>query len=151
MPRPQPPTPPSVRGQRPRAVFLFDGDCGVCQNGTDAIRSRIDPPVDLKPYQAIDLTEYGVTHEDVFEGPVLVRPDGTHVIGPLAMAEMLKAARQPYRIVGAAMLAPGVRQLLHAVGPWMYRQRSRLPGSTAACSVPVAGGQNDAGRTSESA
>jgi len=95
--------------------------------------------VDLKPYQAIDLTEYGVTHDDVLEGPVLVRLDGTHVIGPLAMAEMLKAARRPYPIVGAAMLAPGVRQLLHAVGPWMYRQRSRLPGSTAACSVSATG------------
>jgi predicted DCC family thiol-disulfide oxidoreductase YuxK len=118
-------------------VFLFDGDCGVCQNGTDAIRRRIDPPVDIAAYQSVDLAHYEVAAVDVLEGPVLVRADGTHVIGPLAMAEMLRASCNPYQYIGAAMLVPGVRQLLHAAGPFLYRQRSRLPGSTDACRVPA--------------
>ena len=121
----------------PRPVFLFDGDCGVCQSGTDAIRDRIDPPVDIVAYQSVDLARYDVTTVDVLEGPVLVRADGTHVIGPLAMAEMLRASRSPYRYIGAAMLAPGLRQMLRAAGPFLYGQRSRLPGSTDACKVPA--------------
>jgi predicted DCC family thiol-disulfide oxidoreductase YuxK len=121
----------------PRPLFLFDGDCGVCQNGTDAIRRRIDPPVDIAAYQSVDLAQHEVATVDVLEGPVLVRADGTHVIGPLAMAEMLRASRNPCHYVGAAMLVPGVRQLLHAAGPFLYRQRSRLPGSTDACQAPA--------------
>lgn len=123
-----------------RAVFLFDGDCGVCQNGTEAIRRRINPPLDLVAYQSVDLDAYGVTQGDVAEGPVLVRRDGSHVIGPLAMAELLRASRRPYRAVGAVMLAPGIRQALHAAGPFLYRQRGRLPGSTDACRVPASTG-----------
>jgi predicted DCC family thiol-disulfide oxidoreductase YuxK len=125
---------------RSRPVFLFDGDCGVCQDGTDAIRRRIDPPADIVAYQSVDLGDHGVTAADVLEGPVLVRADGTHVIGPLAMAELLRSSRRPYRYLGAAMVAPGMRQILHAAGPFLYRQRSRLPGSTGACLVAADGG-----------
>ena len=126
----------------PRPVFLFDGDCGVCQNGTDGIRRRIDPPVDLVAYQSVDLAAYGVTPDDVLEGPVLVSTDGSHVIGPLAVAHLLLSSRRPYHHIGAAMLAPGVRPLLHAAGPFLYRQRSRLPGSTDACRLPAARGSS---------
>jgi len=121
----------------PRPVFLFDGDCGVCQNGTDGIRRRVVPPVDLMAYQSVDLAAYGVTPDDVAEGPVLVSTDGSHVIGPLAVAQLLLTSRRPYHHLGAAMLAPGVRQLLHAAGPFLYRQRPRLPGSTDACRLPA--------------
>ncbi|MCF8539907.1 MAG: DUF393 domain-containing protein [Candidatus Nanopelagicales bacterium] len=120
---------------RERPVFLFDGDCGVCQNGTDSIRARVRPPVDIVAYQSVDLADYGVTETDVLEGPVLVRTDGSHVIGPLGMAEMLRTARAPFRYIGGFMLLPGVRHALRALGPAMYRNRSRLPGSNDACRV----------------
>lgn len=121
-----------------RPMFLFDGDCGVCQNGTDSMRRRFDPPVDLVRYQSIDFQAFGVDSQEVLEGPVLVRPDGTHVVGPLAIAELLKASRRPYRTIGAAMLLPGIRSALRRSGPAIYRQRYRLPGSTDACRLPAA-------------
>jgi predicted DCC family thiol-disulfide oxidoreductase YuxK len=119
-----------------RPVFLFDGDCGVCQNGTDTIRSKVKPPVDIYAYQNVDLAEYGVSETDVLEGPVFVRTDGSHVIGPLGMAEMLRSARAPFKYMGSFMLVPGVRHTLNAVGPSMYRNRYRLPGSQDTCRVP---------------
>ncbi len=118
-----------------RPVFLFDGDCGVCSRGTDSIRAKVAPPVDIIAYQTVDLAKYGVTEADVLEGPVFVRTDGSHVIGPLGMAEMLRSARAPYRYAGNLMLTPGIRHLLRALGPAMYRNRSRLPGSNDACRV----------------
>lgn len=118
-----------------RPVLLFDGDCGVCQSGTDSIRTKVKPPVDIIAYQRVDLADFGVSEADVAEGPVLVRTDGTHVIGPLGMAEMLRSARAPYRYMGNVMLMPGLRHALRALGPVMYRNRSRLPGSNDACRV----------------
>lgn len=118
-----------------RPIFLFDGDCGVCQNGTDAIRSKVKPPVDIMAYQNVELADYGVSEADVLEGPVFVRTDGSHVIGPLGMAEMLRSARAPYKYMGNVMLIPGLRNALHALGPVMYKNRSRLPGSNDACRI----------------
>lgn len=118
-----------------RPVFLFDADCGVCQDGTDTIRARIAPPVDIVGFQTTDHEALGVSLAELQEGPVFVSPEGWHVVGPLAMAQMLRAARRPYRSVGTFMLLPGVRHLLRALGPVMYRNRGRLPGATGECSV----------------
>ena len=118
-----------------RPLFLFDGDCGVCQNGTDKIREKVRPPVDICSYQSINLDEYEVSESDVLEGPVLVRTDGTHVVGPLAMAEMLASARAPYKFIGRFLMAPGVSNILRAVGPSMYRNRSYLPGANDSCHI----------------
>lgn len=118
-----------------RPVFLFDADCGICQTGTDRIRERIAPPVEIVGYQSVDLDSLGVSEADVEEGPVLVRADGTHVVGPGAMAELLAASRSPYRQAGRTMQLPGVRQVLGAVGPVMYRNKHRLPGASDSCRV----------------
>jgi predicted DCC family thiol-disulfide oxidoreductase YuxK len=121
-------------------LFLFDGDCGVCQNGTASMRRRFDPPVDMSAYQCVDLSAYGITDDEVLEGPVLVRVNGSHVVGPLAIAEMLRISRRPYRTLGVAMLLPGVSQLLHSIGPSVYRQRHRLPGASETCRIPTGEG-----------
>jgi hypothetical protein len=118
-----------------RPLFLFDADCGICQDGTDAIRARVRPPVDIVGYQTVSPEEYGVTSEELQEGPVFVSPEGWHVVGPLAMGQMLRLAGWPYRGVGAVMLMPGIRSVLAALGPVMYRNRGRLPGATGSCAV----------------
>jgi len=127
------PPPPRI-SQRPG--FLFDADCGVCQQGTDAIRKHVDPPVDIVPWQSVDLAEWGIPDSAVHEGPVFVDVDGRYLIGPLGMGSMLRRSGAPDRFVGAFLLAPGMRQLMRRIGPWMYRHKDRLPGATPACSVP---------------
>lgn len=117
-------------------VWLYDGDCGPCDRAAARIRARVAPPVEVRPYQSVDLDSLGVGHDEVLRGPVLVRSDGSHVVGPLSMAELLSLSRSPFRQVGAVMRAPGVRQALAAMGPHMYQQRHRLPGATSACRTP---------------
>jgi hypothetical protein len=92
----------------------------------------------MRPYQSVDLDALGVGQDAVLRGPVLVRSDGSHVVGPQSMAELLGMSRSPFRQVGAVMRAPGVRRALAAIGPHMYQQRHRLPGATAACRSPEA-------------
>jgi hypothetical protein len=119
-------------------VFLYDDDCGVCQQGTSTIREKIAPPIPIRPYQSVDTASLGVSDELLSEGPVLVRADGTASVGPAAMAGLLRSSKRPYRWIGTGMDLPGIRHVLAAVGPHMYRQRHRLPGASGSCAVPPA-------------
>lgn len=118
-----------------RPLWLFDGDCGLCEQGSARIRDRVAPPVTMAPYQSVDLDALGVTEAAVLDGPVLRQPDGTVLVGPEAMGAMLAMSGTPYRVVGRVMLAPGLRHVLRRLGPALYRQRGRLPGADPACSV----------------
>ena len=122
-------------------LWLFDGDCGPCDRAAERIRTWVTPPADVRPYQSADLDALGIGQDEVLRGPVLVRPDGSHVVGPQSVAELLRMSRPPFRLPGALMQAPGVRQTLAAIGPHMYQQRYRLPGATAACQTPEPAGR----------
>jgi predicted DCC family thiol-disulfide oxidoreductase YuxK len=120
----------------PLPIFLYDDDCGVCHEGTTAIRARVRPPIALVPYQSVDTGALGVSDEVLAEGPVLVQAGGRISVGPAAMAGLLRASRRPYRWLGITMDLPGIKQILAAAGPHMYRQRHRLPGASGSCAVP---------------
>jgi len=122
-----------------RGTLLYDGDCGVCDQGMARIRRKMQPPVDITAYQAVDIAALGVSLNDVVnEGPVLVREDGSHAVGPAAIAEVMQLSGRPYRSVGAAMQAPGIRSVLAWIGPKLYRQRYRMPGAGDNCQMPTA-------------
>jgi hypothetical protein len=116
-------------------IWLFDGDCGLCEQGAALIRERIHPPVTMAPYQSVDIAQHGVDEAAVLDGPVLRQPDGTVLVGPEAMGAMLAMSGAPYRALGHVLLAPGLRHVLRRVGPVLYRQRGRLPGAGPACAV----------------
>jgi hypothetical protein len=117
-------------------LWLYDGDCGLCEVGSARIRRVVDPPVDMAAYQSVDLDALGVDRSAVLEGPILCRTDGTYVVGPEAMGTMLSMSPRPFSVVGRTMLAPGVRHGLRHVGPRLYRARHRVPGVAGSCDVP---------------
>jgi len=121
-----------------RPLWLYDGDCGMCEKAAARIRTVIDPPVAMSAYQDVDLNALGVTDEQVLAGPVLVQPDGTTRVGPAAMSAMLRLSRTPFRQVGDVMALPGLRHALAIVGPRLYASRGHLPGSDPACTSPAA-------------
>jgi hypothetical protein len=82
-------------------LWLFDGDCGPCDRAAARIRTRVAPPADVRPYQSADLDALGIGQDEVLRGPVLVRPDGSHVVGPQSVAELLRMSRPPFRLAGA--------------------------------------------------
>ncbi|MCB9411952.1 MAG: DUF393 domain-containing protein [Actinobacteria bacterium] len=121
-----------------RATWLYDGDCGPCDRSAERFRTRIRPPADVRPYQSIDLAAAGIEPEEALRGPILLRADGSHVVGPESVAELLAQSRPPFRQLGSVMLAPGIRQALRALGPHLYRQRHRLPGAGSGCRIDAA-------------
>lgn len=136
---PTPGTAPGTASHRiARPLWLYDGDCGLCDVGSARIRRMVDPPVDMATYQSVDLDALGVDSSAVLEGPVLCRPDGTYVVGPEAMGTMLRMSRPPFSLIGRAMLAPGMRQGLRHIGPRLYRARHHVPGVAGSCEVPSA-------------
>jgi hypothetical protein len=124
-----------TKSQLTRPVFLFDADCGVCQNSTEMMKKRIDPPVDFRPYQNFDYDSYGITTKDLSEGPILISTDASFLVGPLGMATLLKMSRRPYNYMGHFMLLPGIRHFLKKVGPTLYAKRRYLPGATDSCAI----------------
>ena len=120
-----------------RPVFLFDADCGVCQNSTEMMKQRINPPVDFRPYQEFDYSRFGITDKNLNEGPILISTDSSFLIGPLGMAKLFKLSKWPYRYLGQMMLLPGVRHILSKIGPKLYAQRKYLPGASGSCAIDL--------------
>ena len=118
-----------------RPLFLFDGDCGLCQNGTDAMQARLHPSVDFASYQGVDYAALGVGGDEVLVGPVLVLPDGSHRVGAAAMAGVLATAGVPYRQAATLMGLPVIRTGLQALGHVLYRNRHRAPGAAGSCEL----------------
>ncbi len=126
-----------MKPTRTRPIFLYDADCGVCDQGVARMRERMQPDVDFVPYGEADLDALGVTVAECELSPVLVAVDGSHVAGPQAMAGVLRTAGRPQRMAAAVMSTPPVACLLDAVFPHLYRQRHRLPGGGDTCRVPA--------------
>lgn len=117
------------------SVFLFDGDCGFCTRCAEFLRRNVDTPAQIVAWRSVDLAPLGVTAQQCSEAVQYVS-GGQVSAGPVAIAGVLRSARQPWwRVVGTAL---GLRPVLAAAWPayrLVARYRHRLPGGTAACEV----------------
>lgn len=129
---------PEPSGRRSRPVFLYDGDCAFCTTCSQFIDRRIPTTAEVTPWQFSDLAALGVTQAEAEEAVVWVAPDGTTEAGPDAIARMLVDAGSFWRPVGWALALRPVRWVAWPVYRWVSRNRHRLPGGTAACSLPQA-------------
>ncbi|MGW5327037.1 thiol-disulfide oxidoreductase DCC family protein [Streptomyces sp. NPDC004014] len=120
---------------RTRPVLVYDGDCGFCTASVNLVRRWIRPPCDITARQWAGLQALGVTEERAEYEVLWVTPDGTVYGGAQAVAKLLSSARGGWAVAGAVLQLPPVRLLAHGVYRAVARNRHRLPGSTAACSV----------------
>jgi predicted DCC family thiol-disulfide oxidoreductase YuxK len=118
-------------------VFLFDGDCAFCTTCARFLDRHVPTHARVIAWQFADLDKLGVTQEAAESAVQWI--DGTRVAaGPEAIAVLLKDAGSYWRPVGAVL---GLRPVLWAAWPvykWIARNRHRLPGGTAACSLSQA-------------
>ena len=124
--------------ERSRPVFLFDGDCAFCTSCADFVERRIPTGADVTPWQFADLDALGVRQADAEEAVIWVTPDGATAAGPDAIARLLVDAGSVWRPVGWVLGAVPVRWLAWPVYRLVARNRHRMPGGTAACSLPQA-------------
>lgn len=130
-----------------RAVFLYDGDCAFCTTCANFVERRIPTGASVRPWQFADLDPLGVTQAEAEAAVQWIAPDGSVAAGPVAIARLLVDAGSYWRPLGRLLDLPPVRWLAWPVYRLVARNRHRLPGGTAACSLPQA--QRDAMRDGE--
>jgi predicted DCC family thiol-disulfide oxidoreductase YuxK len=141
------PTPPAAT--RDRAVFLYDGDCAVCTSCAGVVERRIPTTAEVAPWQFADLGALGVPQPDAEAAVVWVDPDGITAAGPGAIARLLVDAGSYWRLAGRVLGLRPVSWLAWPAYRWVARNRHRLPGGTAACSLPQAQRDGGAGPAGE--
>ncbi|HST80302.1 MAG TPA: DCC1-like thiol-disulfide oxidoreductase family protein [Kineosporiaceae bacterium] len=120
----------------PRPVVIFDGDCAICTTLAGVVERRLRPPAVVQPWQRLDLAAYGLSDVDCLEALQYVDADGRVFAAELAVARLLRASRPWARPAGFVIALPGIRSVAGLIYRWVARNRSRLPGGTAACAVP---------------
>lgn len=118
-------------------VLLFDGDCAFCSSCARWITAHVPTPVALEPWQWTDLGPLGATIDEVDVAVVLVDVNLHRTHGPEAFAGLLRSSTAGgWRFVGRVL---GLRPTLVVAWPiyrWIARNRHRMPGGTAQCSLP---------------
>jgi predicted DCC family thiol-disulfide oxidoreductase YuxK len=121
-----------------RPVFLYDGDCSFCTTCARFIERRIPTGAEVTPWQFADLAELGVTQAQAEEAVIWVAPGRPPAAGPVAIARLLVDAGSFWRPLGWMLDLAPVRWVAWPVYRLIARNRHRLPGGTAACSLPQA-------------
>jgi predicted DCC family thiol-disulfide oxidoreductase YuxK len=121
-----------------RPTFVYDGDCAFCTRCAEFIERRIPTAARVLPWQFADLAALGLTPTECDEAVQWVGADGVRAAGPDAIGHLLRTSGVGWRLVGLALLAQPVRAAAWPAYRWVARNRHRLPGGTAACSLPQA-------------
>ena len=119
-------------------VLLFDGDCAFCSTSARLLQRWVRPDCLVLPYQHVDLVMWHVTADRAAAEVRFVQRDGDTVLisgGAQAIAEALLTGRQPWRLLGAALLAPGLASVADLGYRWIAANRYRLPGGTPECAL----------------
>jgi predicted DCC family thiol-disulfide oxidoreductase YuxK len=120
--------------RRESGVLVFDGDCSFCTSSA-RVAGRIVPTARIVPWQRADLDALGVDREAAAEAIQWVDSHGQVSAGADAVARMLRTGALIWRVLGALMLLPGIRELAGVVYRLVANNRHRLPGGTPACRV----------------
>lgn len=134
----------------PIPTFLFDGDCAFCSSCARWIERHLPRQPRVLAWQFADLAPLEVTAEQCTEAVQWIRTVDEparieRASGADAVAQLLIYQPGPWRLLGRAMLLPGVVQVAGLVYRWIARHRDRMPGGTPACAVPES--QHSAGST----
>jgi len=120
-------------------VLLFDGDCAFCSSTARWLHARVPTPTALEPWQWTELEPLGVSVDEVDVAVVLVDVNLHKTHGPEAFAGFLRSSTSGFwRGCGRVL---GLRPALVVAWPvyrWIARNRHRMPGGTAQCSLPQA-------------
>jgi predicted DCC family thiol-disulfide oxidoreductase YuxK len=117
---------------RARSALVYDGDCGFCTTCARLLE-KIGPDADVVAWQLTDLAELGVSEEQAADAVQWVARDGTVRSGHEAIAAVLETAGGIWKVIGRAVLLPGISWLAARAYRLVADNRQRLPGGTPAC------------------
>lgn len=119
----------------PGPVFLFDGDCAFCSGCARFLQRRVRTEAQVLPWQWADLAALDVTQSAAEQA--VIWAEGPRILaGPDALAVLLRRAQWYWRPLGWLLSLRPVAWLAWPAYRLVARNRHRLPGGTAACSLP---------------
>lgn len=120
-----------------RPLLVFDGDCAFCTRSVRFVEKRIRRHPTIVSWQSLDLDGVGLTRAECEEAVQWIGADGRRASAHIAVARTLIHGGRGWSALGWLLLVPGVRQLAGLVYRWIARNRHRMPGGTAQCSLPA--------------
>jgi predicted DCC family thiol-disulfide oxidoreductase YuxK len=117
---------------RERPVLVYDGDCAFCTSCARLLE-RIGPDAEIVAWQLTDLVELGITEAQAADAVQWVEVDGAVRSGHEAIAAVLGSAGRIWKVIGGALLLPGISWLSAKAYRLVADNRYRLPGGTPAC------------------
>lgn len=118
-------------------TFLYDGDCAFCSTSAQFLERRVRTTAKVTPWQWADLDALGTTREEAEAAVIWIEP-GFKRAGPDAIAVLLRRAQWYWKPIGWVLSLRPVSWLAWPVYRLVSRNRHKLPGGTAACSLPQA-------------
>lgn len=118
-------------------TFLYDGDCAFCTQSAQFLEKHVRNNAQVTPWQWADLDALGVTQDEAEAAVIWIEPDFKRA-GPDAIAVLLRRAQWYWKPIGWVLSLKPVSWLAWPVYRLISRNRHKLPGGTAACSLPQA-------------
>lgn len=131
-------------------LLIFDGDCGFCTATVNWAARRFRRPVEVAPWQRLDLEALGLTRRDVDRYAWWIEPETEEEAetgegggvrrwrGHRAAGRALRCCRGLWPLFGFVLLLPPPFAWVWAAGYRVVaRFRGYLPGSTPACKLPA--------------
>jgi predicted DCC family thiol-disulfide oxidoreductase YuxK len=116
-------------------MLVFDGDCGFCTRSAHWLAAHTADPLQVVPYQALDLATLSLSEHDVTHYAWWL-DGGRRARGHRAIARALLTCRAPWSLIGRLILLPPLSWLGAPMYRLIARYRGRLPGATTACRLP---------------
>ncbi len=119
-----------------RPVFLYDGDCAFCSSCARFISRNLATSAQVLPWQTVELAPLGVTEQQCQTAVQWIDCDNRVHSGSRGIAELLVDAGSIWRPAGRMLRLRPVLWLANPLYRWISRNRHRMPGGTATCSLP---------------
>ncbi len=117
-------------------LLVFDGDCAFCTRCVRFIERRMRRHPRIEPWQSLDLAALNLTSAQCETAVQWVDAQGAISSANIAISRLLVSAGSCWRILGLALMVPGIRQVSAVVYRWVAKNRDRMPGGTAQCALP---------------
>lgn len=104
----------------------------------------------IASWQSLDLAALNLTATQCETAVQWVDAQGAISSANIAISRLLRFAGSGWRILGLALMVPGIRQVSAVVYRWVAKNRDRMPGGTAQCALPQVdrvAGKSDFGDT----
>jgi predicted DCC family thiol-disulfide oxidoreductase YuxK len=118
-------------------TFLYDGDCAFCSKAAQFLEKHIRTTAHVTPWQWADLDGLGVSQAEAEEAVIWIESNFKQA-GPDAIAVVLRRAQWYWKPFGWILSLKPVSWLAWPAYRLVARNRHKLPGGTAACSLPQA-------------